>query len=597
MKLSDYVFQFLSKKEVTNIFMVSGGGIMHLSDSLRKTKEINYHCNYHEQACVIAAESYSRMSNRLGVCLVTTGPGSTNALSAVAGAWVDSIPLLVISGQVRTQVLADYSKLRSMAPQEINIDAMAKPVTKYFVTVKDPYSIQEHLEKALIAATTGRPGPVWINIPLDVQAYELEADLLKSRNIQITPENISIQNLSRDITLLANMIEKSRAPLIIAGNGIRLSNAVQTFNKFVQNIKTPVLTSVGSLDVIGEEDPYYVGRYGNLGQRRANALLNHSDLIIAIGASLSIASIGFNYDLFAPNAKKVMINIDPYESTKPVLPIDHAFDYDANLFLSAFNETTEETIFSDKEEWIGVIQHFSKKYPILEKKLQRHNGYINSYEFSYCLSELVDDKAKIITGISLDFWSIFHSFKVKYGQRIYTTINYGAMGWCLPGLIGACVGSGNESSILVTGDGSFQMNIQELLTIKYEKLPVTIFIFDNQGYQSIRSTQDSYFDSKYIGSDINTGILNPDYEKLASAYDISYSEINGDDNLKDGIRDALALKQPAICRVLISPEQERRPRLKPRTQIDGSRAAIDDMFPFRPLEEIEENRKMFYDEG
>ncbi len=586
-KVSDYIFQTLVKKGVTDVFMVSGGGIMHLCDSLRKEVSINVHSNYHEQACAIAAEGYSRMSNKTGVCLVTTGPGSANALSGVVGAWVDSVPLLIISGQVRTGIMADFKKERQLGPQEINIDEMATSATKYFKTIIDPNTIQKEIEFAWEIAREGRPGPVWLNIPLDIQGQDFNE---KNNFIPENSEKLDIEYLNSKSIELLEIIKQSQRPVIVAGNGVRLSGALENFISFYKKVQIPVLTSIGSLDYVDEDDEFNIGRYGALGQRRANYILQNSDLVIAVGASLSIASIGFNFEKFAPQAKKVMINIDRNEIYKKTLKIDLPIIADVNSFLDFFLCLIKNEKIIPNNKWKEVQLYFKNKYPILETRLQLFENCVNSYEFVNELSEQLEASDIITTGNALDIWSIFHSFKTKFGQRIFTNINHGSMGWDIPGSIGACIGSGKRRTILVTGDGSFQFNIQELQTIRYEKLPIYIFIFDNDGYQSIRSTQDAYFSGQYIGSNPQTGILNPHFEFLAKAYDFEYFEITNSINLKENIEKCLKSKGPIICRVKISPLQERRPKVISRTNKEGiTEASLEDMFPFISEDEKNEN--------
>lgn len=593
-KLSDFVFDFLAEKGVSDIFLVSGGGIMHLLDSVKRKEGLRYICNHHEQASAIAAESYARLKNKLGVCLVTTGPGAVNALSGIAGAWLDSLPVLVISGQVRRDLIADYTKLRQYGPQEINIIDMVKPVTKYAKTIMDPTTIKYELEYAIEKAMEGRPGPVWINIPLDVQAAMIDTSKLHTFH---KPENetFSVVKAKNMVHKTLKMLYNSERPVLLLGAGVRLSGAEVIVRKLIDLLNIPVITNIGAIDLVAEDNPMFFGRFGPIGQRRANFTLQNADLIISLGASMSVGSIGFNTMGFAPRAKKIMVNIDLEELLKPSfvphLPIHADVKWYITELLSTFNR---ENLNIDRR-WIEVCNYWKSKYTTLTTNYFEDKDHVNSYVFAATLSEYLKEDAVLLTGNSLDIVSVYHSFKIKSGQRVFTNINYGAMGWDLPAVVGACVGNARKETILLTGDGTIQFNLQELNTISYNKLPVKIFIQNNQGYESIRSTQNNFFSGNFIGSDDNSGIGNPDFKKLAEAYNFSYVKINNNNEIKSKLESVFSFVGPVICELALSYSQGRSPKIVSVRRDDGTMESkpLEDQYPFLPEEEVTRNMNLF----
>jgi acetolactate synthase-1/2/3 large subunit len=595
MKVSDYVVDFLRSRGVEDIFTVSGGGIMHLIDSLGRRPGVRYICNYHEQACAIAAEAYARVRNSVGACIVTTGPGSTNALSGIAGAFVDSVPVIVISGQVRRDIIADYSKLRQLGPQEINIEPMARPVVKYVRTLTDPAKVRYELEAAWWHATTGRPGPAWINIPLDVQGAEFE----ETGAIGFEPpkEEKSSPDLEAKISEVVGMLRNARRPVVVGGNGIHLGRAHKLFKEFVEKLGAPVLSTIGGLDLLPEAHPLYMGRFGPTGQRRANFTLQNSDLILTVGASMSISSIGFNSSGFAPKAKRVMVSIDGNDLEKPNYKPDLPIAADANDFFRTFLEQTSADTFQSSPRWSEAWATWKRRYPLLTNDYFADEANVNSYVFARELSGLLDRGDVVVTGNSLDIVSVLHSFEVKEDQRVFTNINYGSMGWDLPGAVGACVGSGDHRTCLVTGDGSIIFNVQEMLTIRANNLPVKIFVLNNDGYESIRATQNNFFGGNLVGSGFTSGIANPDFKKLAEAFGFKYAHVASNAELAVKLPDALEGPEPMLCELKLSPTQLRSPKTMSYRRPDGSfeTRPLEDQFPFLPREEIFENMHLFDD--
>jgi len=592
-RLSDYVINFLVKKGISDIFLVSGGGIMFLCDAVGRNKKIKYISNHHEQASATAAEAWARTKNHISACLVTTGPGGTNAITGVAGAWVDSIPMIVISGQVKREVIADYTKYRQIGPQEINIIPMVKPITKYAVTIIDPYKIRYELEKCFYEATIGRPGPVWIDLPLDIQSANI--DEKKLYFFYPPKKNENKNDLTNSVEKVIEILKKSKKPIMIAGQGIRLSGGEKVFEKLVSKLKIPVIFPINGLDLLPENNKQVLGKFGPVGTRRGNFALQNSDLVISIGASLNTASTGYDFKGFARNAKKIMVNIDQGEIKNKKITIDFSIVSDAKKFMVEMLNQLKTIKLKENKKWLSVCQYFKDKYPSINPEYFKDKKHVNSYVFFDVLSDLLTNKDVLVTGISLDACSMYQAFKVKKGQRAFVNKNLGQMGWCLPASIGACVGNDYKRTILVTGDGSIQFNIHELETIKYYKLPIKIFIFNNDGYESIRSTQDNYFSGNYVGSNKDSGVTNPDFKLLARAHGFKYENIKNNDQLIDKIKKTLRTKGPILCEVNIAYDQKRMPRVSSFRRPDGTLESrpLEDMFPFLPRDEIYKNMHMF----
>jgi acetolactate synthase-1/2/3 large subunit len=596
-KLSDYVVQELVRRGVRHIFLVSGGGIMHLLDSVGRDPRLKYICNYHEQASAIAAEAYARTSNRIGVCLVTTGPGAVNALSGVIGAWFDSVPVLVLSGQVRTQLLADYTKLRQFGPQEANILPMVRPVTKHAVQVRDPATIAEELDRAFTAACAGRPGPVWIDLPLDMQAATIDERALGSRSKEAVPAATSFPDLFRQVATALDLLGRSKRPVLVLGNGIRLARAEKLMARLLDRTRIPVLLPIGGMDLVPESYPWHLGAFGPYGRRAANFAVQNADLLLSIGAGLTIAAIGFNTAGFAPSARKIVVNVDEAELTKPNLSPDLAIPADAGAFLEELLRQSEGRVLAGSERWLQACRDWKRRYPPTAESRESRPGFVNSYSFADALSDLLDDGDVVVTGNSLDACSIYQAFRVKPGQRILISVNTGAMGWDLPAAVGACVAHGGRV-VLVTGDGSLQFNIQELLTLKQYALPVKIFVFNNEGYEAIRATQTNFFDGRFVGASRESGVGNPDFAGLAAAYGLGYDRVCEDALVPEVGRRVLAADGPILCEVLVSPTQVRSPKVSAFRRPDGTLESrpLEDMAPFLPREEVALNMSLFTEE-
>lgn len=595
MKVSDYIFEWLAQHRMTDVFTVSGGGIMYLLDSLGRNPAMRYCCNYHEQACAISAETFYRVSGRIGVCLVTTGPGGANAISGLAGAWVDSIPVMVISGQVRRNLMADYSKLRQVGPQEGNIVAMARPITKYARTVCDPQLIRQELETALAHATGGRPGPVWLDIPLDVQNSDINPAELPSFCPSAAEMNSSPVSLSENVDRVLQVLQSAQRPIVIAGNGIHLSRSEALLEEFLERTGLPVILPHSAKDLVPETHPGYMGIFGSAGQRRANFALQNSDCLLSLGTGLNTSKTGFNYQGFAPKAFKMLVDIDAGQLFGHPLKPDLGILADVRQFLSEFLLQLDGTHVQPPSHWLDACAKWKNRYPIILPEYYADQEHANGYVFMDKLSDLLGQDDVLVAGNGLDAVSYWQAFKVQRGQRTMINGNWGSMGWDLPAAIGACIGSGKKRTICVTGDGSFQWNVQELLTMRFHQLPVKLFVYNNRGYSNIRATQNAFFEGRFVGADATSGVGNPDFEKLAAAYRLSYDRIQNNDDLEAGLRRTLTGNGPALCEVNISEKAVITPKSSAFKREDGTLESrpLEDMSPFLPREEIWQNMHQF----
>lgn len=593
MKLSDYVFRFIADRGVKHVFMVPGGGAMHLNDSLGKCQGIEYVCNLHEQASAIAAEAYARVTNTLGVALVTTGPGGTNAITGVAGAWLESTPCLIISGQVKRVDMKGNLGVRQLGPQELDIVSIVKSITKYAVTVTDPTSIRYHLEKAVSLATSGRKGPVWIDIPLDVQAALIEPDTLKGIDLKelIAGDN-NLFSLSKQVEEVIKLINNAKRPVLLVGNGVRLAGAEKIVTKLVDILGIPILTTWMGIDLISDDCPVFFGKPGTVASRSSNFIIQNSDCLISIGARLDFSVTGFDQTKFARAAKKIVVDIAADEIRKLKMTVDMPICSDAKAFIQEFLKNSNSLQPVDRREWLSRCRKWKSNYPVVLPEYWEEKNYVNVYVFSSILSDELTNEDLIIPGSSgaaIDkFWLSFH---VKAGQRLFSTGGLGAMGFGVPAAIGGCLASGRKRTITVDGDGGFQLNIQELETISRLNLPIKFFVLNNQGYASIRSTQRAYFDGHLVGCDPSSGLTFPDTIKIASAYNIKSMQISDHSSLQDNIRTVLQMPGPVICDVMIDPDQMVSPRVSSHIRSDGSMVSrpLEDLWPFLDRKEFLSN--------
>lgn len=586
-KLSDYIFDFLEKKGIQDIFAISGGGAMHLIDSIGKNEKLNYISGHHEQASAMAAEGYSRIKKLPGVCVVTSGPGGTNTSTGVIGAWIDSIPMIVISGQVTSDTLSEGTRLRQFGIQECNNTKYAKEYTKYAVTVTDAKTIKYHLEKAYYLAISGRPGPVWLDIPLDVQGQIIDLDQLDGFE-QPVVENNEIVKMDEICTL----IQESIRPVIIYGYGVRLSNTEQELLKFIETTNIPVISSWTASDIVPTDHALYIGRSGIMGDRGGNFTVQNSDLVIILGSRMSIPQVGYNYKLFARCAKKVMVDIDENEITKLSLSIDVPVVSDLkNFFTQFFNHIVLSGIFfKTKEKWITQCQEWKLKYPVVLPEYKEQKGYINSFYFVDYLSSKLPNDAVVVTDMGTSFTCTMQTFKTKMGQRLFTSSGHASMGFGLPGVIGACIANDRKQTIGIDGEGGLQMNIQELQTIVTYKLPIVLFVINNDGYLTIKSMQQNHF-GRLVGSDPSSDVQCPDMEKISQAYGLDFIRLHNHDELHEKLDDILATNGPIVCEIMMNPEQPLIPRVSSMKLPDGKVISkpMEDLFPFLPREEFEQN--------
>ncbi len=598
-KLSDYVIRFIAAQGVKHVFLVPGGGSMHLNESLARCGEIEFVCNLHEQASAIAAEAYSKATNHLGVALVTTGPGSTNAITGVAGAWLDSTPCLFISGQVKRadrMFTADGTPLgvRQVGVQEVDIISMVRSITKYAVTVVDPLSVRYHLEKALHLAQNGRPGPVWLDIPLDVQAFPIEPDELVGYEPADCSGPTVAEDLSRQVATVIAGLNRSERPLLLAGNGIRLARAEHEFAQLVQLFGIPVETTWLAIDLIEEASPLFVGRPGAVAPRGANFAVQNCDFLLAIGARLDRVLTGYAPDQFARGAHKVMVDIDGAELRKMGESVQMPIEADAGAFIREFIRQSASIEPKLRSPWLRRCEDWKRLYPVVLPEHRKPEGRVSIYNFAEILSEELDDGDYVVSGSSGSGIELFLlAYHVKPGQRIFHTTALGAMGFGIAASLGASLAAGRKPTVCVDGDGGFQFNIQELETVARLKLPIKFFVLNNGGYASIRASQASFFGRPQIGCDAATGQSLPDLRKVAEAYGLRTEQIADQTNLRDDVRRVLRLPGPVVCDVLSIEDEVRAPRLSSVQLPDGSFVSkpLEDLWPFLERGEFEANMR------
>lgn len=586
MKVSDYIIKFINEKMgVNHVFMLSGGGWMHMLNSLGHNKNIKYICNLHEQAASIAAEAYGQYTNNIGVAMVTTGPGGTNAITGVAAGWIDSTPMMIISGQVKRSDMIGNSDLRQRGPQEINIIPIVTPITKYAVSVLDPLKIRYHLEKAYHLATTGKKGPVWLDIPLDVQGAEIDENNLEG----YIPEYCNKTNILIDEII--DLINKSSRPVFFAGNGIYLAGAKEKFIELAGKLNIPVLTTWKTIDFFDENDELYIGRPGSIASRGANFNLQNCDLFISVGARMDFPQIAFNFKNFARNAKKIIVDIDKSELEKFEGENIKKINADAKDFIENLSNAADRITYKDNG-WIKKCKELKNKYPLVQPEYLELKKFVNSYVLVEALSNELSASDLIVPGSSGSCSEIScQAFKIKKGQIFLNNQGLGSMGFGLPASIGACIASGQKRTICINGDGGFVMNIQELETVKRLNLPIKYFILNNDGYGSIRNMQNNHFNGFYVGSGRTSGVTLPDFEKIAKSYEINYKKIDNQQNINEKVSDVLNTDGPVLCEVLIDPAMQTQPRVSSKKLDNGSMMSmpIENMWPFLDEDEIKNN--------
>ena len=588
MKLTDFVAEFLANQGIEHVFGLTGGAVVHLFDSLEKHPRIQPIYNHHEQAASFAAEAYSRVTNNLGVAFVTTGPGGTNAITGLLAAHLDSVPCIYVSGQSRFEQTSRGKPVRQIGTQEFDIISLVSNITKYAVMVDDPKNIKYCLQKAVYLARTGRPGPVWIDIPLNFQWTDIQPNELKEfYPDHITEDKTSELYLRKSVEQCFELILKAKRPLIMAGYGIRLSHAETEFKELILKLKVPFVSGWNTRDLLPTNDPLYAGLIGVAGQRGGNLAIQNCDLLLAIGSHLSIGLTGTNFNAFAREAKKVAVDIDPIELDNGNIKVDLKIQCDAKLFLSEIEKLTKKNKELDISFWREKCLKY-KSYNSIPKEWWNQKEFVNPYIFIDFLSDqLSSDDVIVVDGGGTALYMSFQALKIKKGQRLIVSSAVGSMGTGLPESIGACFANNCMRTICMTGDGSLQLNIQELQTICHHNLPIKLFVFNNEGYLAIRHTQDGFLESEYTGTCSSGGLSLPDFQKVGQAYGLKIIRINNNHELKDKIKLALEEKGPVLCEIMISPNQQLIPRQGFYQKKDGTFAgkSLEDMDP--PLERKE----------
>ncbi len=598
MKLSDYVVRFVAEQGVKHVFLLVGGGAMHLNDSLARCHQLQPVCNHHEQAAAIAAENYAKCTNHLGVAMVTTGPGGTNAITGLAGAWLDSTPCLFISGQVkRPDRMYDregnHRGVRQIGNQELDIVSVVKPLTKYAVTIDDPNSIRYHLEKAVSLARSGRPGPVWVDIPIDVQGAPVDDAALPGFSPETAApspaSSASAASLPEQVSKIIGMLNGAERPLLMIGNGVRLAGAEALLEETVRLINVPVETTWVAMDLIGDADPLFVGRPGTVAARGANFALQNCDFLLAIGARMDLPIVGYTPENMARGAWKAMVDVDAAELRKMGNTVHMPVCADARQFIEELLRQRDHIAKADRSCWIKRCQDWKSRYPVVTDEHRRPEGRVSIYNLAEVIAAETAASDCIVSGSSGSGIEVFlFAFPVRKGQRVYHTAGLGAMGFGIPASIGVCLASGGRRTVCVDGDGGFQLNIQELATIAHLGLPIKFFVLNNEGYASIRASQTNFFGAPSIGCGPETGMRLPDFRKVARAYGLKTAIIEDQSDLRASVRKVLRMKGPVVCDVKVIPDEVRAPRLSSVQRPDGSFVSkpLEDLWPFLDREEF-----------
>jgi acetolactate synthase-1/2/3 large subunit len=592
-RAADYIVKTLAANRVKHVFMITGGGAMFLNDAFGLEKRIQYVCNLHEQACAMAAEGYARVAGKMAVVCVTSGPGGTNTMTGVLGQWLDSIPVLYLSGQVRYDAAVPSTglPLRQLGDQEANIVDIVRPITKYAVMVTDPQLIRYHLEKAMHLAVSGRPGPVWLDIPLNVQSSLVEEADLKSYDPEEGASPTAPGLVKQQVDELIERLSISERPVVLAGAGIRLAGAADAFYHLAERLGIPVQVAWDAIDLFPSDHPLYVGRPSTLGQRGANFVFQNADLLLSLGCRLNVRQIGYTFPAVARAAYKASVDIDPVELRKPTIKIDLPVNADAGQFIRILDMRLKSKRLPKKTAWLSWCKERIQRYPVVMPEYSRHPKPVNPYVFCDMLSKRLDAEAVIVSSNGASCVIPIQVMQIKRGQHHIVNSGCAAMGYGLPAAIGACFANGRKRIICLEGDGSIQMNIQELETIAYHSLPIKIFVFNNGGYLSIRTTQNNFFPGNLVGESEKSGVGFPDFVRVAKAYGIHACRIRDHKNMGEEIDNVLQVDGPVLCDVRMDSTQLFVPRIASKRLPDGRMVSspLEDMYPFLPEDEFLSN--------
>jgi acetolactate synthase-1/2/3 large subunit len=590
-KISDWIAQTIADLGIRQVFMLTGGGAMHLNQSLGNHKDLHCTFNHHEQACAIAAESYYRMTNRLAVLNVTSGPGGTNAITGVYGAFVDSIGMLVLSGQVKfeTTVRSTGLRLRQYGDQELDIEELVRPITKYCTMVTDPKSVRYHLEKAVYLATSGRPGPCWLDIPLDVQAARIDPEELAG----FDPAEVEEPWRDTDVTQAAHDIldrlSRSDRPVILAGSGVRLSGQYDTFLKLIDKLGVPVAPAWTAYDLVWEDHPLYVGRPGTVGDRPGNFAVQNADTLLVLGSRLNIRQISYNWASFARHAYKIWVDIDPLELQKPMVKPDMPVLADLKSLLPALLALADDG-GADHSEWLAWCKERKRRFPIVQPDYW-NNQIINPYCFVAALFDQLTEGELVVAANATASVVGFQAACIKRGQRLWTNSGSATMGYDLPAAVGAAVAADGRRVICIAGDGSIMMNLQELQTIVGNQLPVKLFLINNNGYVSIFQTHRNFFNGVEVGGGPKSNVTFPDFERLLKAFGFAYVRCDRHSDMAEAIAATLAADGPAVCELITDENVVFAPKLGAKQHPDGriTSPPLEDLSPFLSREELRDN--------
>jgi len=594
-RVADYIAQTLASHGVRHVFLVTGGGAMHLNDAIGRCEGLSFVACHHEQACAMAAEAYFRVSKRLAAVNVTTGPGGINALNGVFGAYTDSVPLIVVSGQVKRETCMafhDLSGLRQLGDQEADIVALAQGITKYAVVVRQPEDVRYHLEKALHLAAHGRPGPVWLDVPVDVQGARIEPDELRAYNPSEDLAPRRLMPAPEAAQLALEQLQTAKRPIILAGYGVHAAGAEEELLAFAQHLQLPLTAAWTGTDLVPNDHPCYAGRPGTVGERAGNFNLQNADCVLIIGCRANIRQVSYNWEFFARAARIVWVDIDPLELSKPTVRPDLALPCDARDFLRAALEelaqSPDEPAHGDYLEWCRErVRRFP---PVSQSQREREEG-VSGYAFIEALGEQLEGDDCIVAANAAASVMLMQAIHVKSGQRIVANSGSASMGYDLPAAVGACFGRDGKRVVCLAGDGSIMMNLQELQTIAHHRLPIKLFVWNNGMYLSIRTTQQNFFAGNMIGESEASGVSSPDFEKLAAAFDLPFRRLAHSRELPDTLREVLTTSGPVLCEVMMPRDELMLPKTSSQRLPDGRMISkpLEDMFPFLPRDEFSDN--------